>query len=104
MIDVHVHLGVSQSTGKSTTADEILAAMSTYGIEVAMVMPQPTDPDRPAVHEQIYGLTQRFPGRIAGIANLDPRVETAVYEKQFIHCIEELKFVAVKVHTHGFAL
>ena len=40
MIDVHVHLGVSQSTGKSTTADEILAAMSTYGIEVAMVMPQ----------------------------------------------------------------
>ncbi len=104
MIDVHVHSGVSLSTGKSTTADEILAAMSTYGIEVAMVMPQPTDPDRDAVHERIYDLTQRCPGRIAGIANLAPRVETAVYEKQFIHCIEELKFVAVKVHTHGFAL
>ena len=33
---------------------------------------------------------------LAHAANLDPRVETAVYEKQFIHCIEELKFVAVK--------
>jgi predicted TIM-barrel fold metal-dependent hydrolase len=104
MIDVHVHLGVSQSTGKLTTEKNILDAISTYKLEMVMVMPQPTDPDRPAVHEQIYGLTQRFPGRIAGIANLDPRVETAVYEKQFIHCIEELKFVAVKVHTHGFAL
>jgi hypothetical protein len=104
MIDVHVHLGVSQSTGKLTTEKNILDAISTYKLDMVMVMPQPTDPDRDAVHERIYDLTQRCPGRIAGIANLDPRVETAVYEKQFVHCIEEFKFVAVKVHTHGFTL
>lgn len=104
MIDVHVHLGISQSTGKVTTAEEILAAMSAYGIEAAMVMPQPTDPDRDAVHERIYELTQRFPGRIAGIANLDPRVSTATYERQFSRCIGNFKFVAVKVHTLGFGL
>ena len=38
MIDVHVHLGISQSTGKLTTVDDILAAMSDYAIEVGMVM------------------------------------------------------------------
>lgn len=61
MIDVHVHLGISQSTGKLTTEKNILDAISTYKLEMVMVMPQPTDPDRTAVHEQIYGLTQRFP-------------------------------------------
>ncbi|MGG1639011.1 amidohydrolase family protein [Paenibacillus sp. NRS-1760] len=100
-IDTHVHLGVSRFSGVATTPDAIIQAMDRFGIQSSLVMPQPTLESIPEVHKAIYAMSQNYPGRIYGMASIDPWLSEEEYRSEAAVCIEDYGFVALKLHPLG---
>lgn len=101
IIDTHVHLGTSKFSGTHSTEKDILDAMQTYGIETSLVMPQPTLEDVRTVHRAIADMSEKYPGRIYGMATLDPWMEEEAYLDEVKVCAEEYRFVALKLNPMG---
>ncbi|WBB54656.1 amidohydrolase family protein [Verrucosispora sp. WMMD573] len=104
LIDVHGHFGRSAATGYRADADAMLAAMDRHGVATTLVMPQP-DADRGAseqVHAEVLDAAARWPRRIEGIVNIDPRLREADYRQAAGALLADATFVAIKIHTHGF--
>ena len=57
IIDTHQHLGRSMFTGVETTEADLLDAMDENGVDVALVIPQPTLEDIPQCHDRIANST-----------------------------------------------
>jgi hypothetical protein len=105
VIDTHQHLGRSRFSGVTTTEDDLVAAMDRHHVATALVMPQPTLEDVRAVHDRIAEAAARHPGRIAGIASVDPWGTDEEYAAEVTRCVRDLGFVAIKLHPlgHGIA-
>ncbi|WP_157744874.1 amidohydrolase family protein [Micromonospora coxensis] len=106
LVDVHGHFGRSAATGYSSGAADLLQAMDRHGIATTLVMPQPTADRGTAdrVHAEITEAVAGHPGRLYGIVNLDPRLPEAEYRRAADHLLARAGFVAVKIHTAGFAV
>lgn len=100
-IDTHVHLGTSRFSGVATTEEEILLAMDRYSIGTSLVMPQPTLEDISEVHTRIHAFATANPGRIYGMACIDPWLDEWEFDRQARVCLEQYKFVALKLHPLG---
>lgn len=101
MIDTHVHLGVSKFTGVETNESDIISAMDKYGITASFVMPQPTLDIISDVHKRIFEFSQKHPNKIYGMVSEDPWLEDSLYIEEVRKCVEEYKFVALKLHPLG---
>lgn len=101
IVDVHTHLGISHSTGVRATRETLLGAMEDFGIDAVMVMPQPTDPSALELHDEIAEMIIDHPGRVFGIALLDPRMPEAEFSFHVARLLEDENFVALKLHTFG---
>jgi predicted TIM-barrel fold metal-dependent hydrolase len=105
IVDTHQHLGRSLFTGVQTTRDGLLAAMDQNGIDLAFVMPQPTREDIREYHDRIATDVHAAGGRLRGMASIDPWWSEADYFAEARRCVEELGFVALKLHplAHNLA-
>lgn len=101
IVDTHTHIGRSHSTGVRATPDSLIAAMRDYRLAACLVMPQPTDPRAAELHEEIHQLARRLPGRIFGIALIDPRLPERDYLAEAERLLAGHRFVALKLHTFG---
>jgi predicted TIM-barrel fold metal-dependent hydrolase len=101
IIDTHQHLGRSMFSGVVTTEGELLAAMDRHGVDIALVMPQPTLEDIRAYHDRIAAATQQHRGRLYGMASISPWWPEAEYAAEARRCVRELGFVALKHHPLG---
>jgi predicted TIM-barrel fold metal-dependent hydrolase len=101
IVDSHQHLGRSMFSGVLTTEHDLLEAMTGHGVDVALVMPQPTLDDIRAVHDHIAGAVERHRGRLFGMASINPWWAEADYRAEAHRCIRELGFVALKLHPLG---
>ncbi len=104
IIDTHSHLGTCRVYEDIATEEELIGAMDENGIDISLVQPFPGAPDPMAVHDQIAELSQKYPGRIFGIASLNPHRDKDEYFKEVSRCVEELGFVGVKLHPAGQAV
>lgn len=105
IIDTHQHLGRSLFTDVETTRNDLLAAMDENGIEIAFVMPQPTRDDLYEYHDRIAADVEAAGGRLYGMASIDPWWDEAKYIAEASRCVEDLGFVALKLHplAHNIA-
>ncbi|MBB6637318.1 amidohydrolase family protein [Cohnella thailandensis] len=101
IIDTHTHLGTSKFSGVTTTESDLLESMERNGVGTSLVMPQPTLENIRDVHAKIAELTLKHPGRFYGIASLDPWIDEEPYVEELEMCVNELGFVAVKLHPMG---
>jgi len=101
IVDSHQHLGRSMFSGVETTEDELLEAMDRHGVEVSLVMPQPTHDDLRDYHDRIAESAARHPGRLHGMASISPWWSDNEYEVEATRCVRELGFVAIKHHPLG---
>jgi predicted TIM-barrel fold metal-dependent hydrolase len=101
IIDTHVHLGKSKFSGVNTNEDEILHAMTEHGVEACLVMPQPTLEHIPSVHENIFRFSLNQPGKIYGMASVDPWLSEDEYTEQIATCLGQYGFKAIKLHPMG---
>ena len=105
VVDVHAHLGSCTVFDISTPEDEVIRTMDENGIDVAILQPYPGAPDAIAVHNEIAELAKKCPGRIFGIASVNPRfLGKDKYFAEVERCIKDLGFVGVKLHTIGHAV
>ncbi len=104
IIDSHQHIGRSMFSGVETTESDLIAAMDAQGVETAFAMPQPTREDVRPIHDQIAAAARRHPGRIFGMASIDPWSSEADYLAEARRCVVDLGFVALKLHPLGHNL
>ena len=98
IIDSHCHLGVSKLSGLTITEDDLLEAMDTHGVDMALVMPHAVTDDPVAAHDAVVNLCQRYPQRFRGIVNLSPLWDESDYRREAIHYVRDLGFVALKLN------
>jgi predicted TIM-barrel fold metal-dependent hydrolase len=101
IVDSHQHLGRSMFSGVVTTERALLEAMDRHGVDVALVMPQPTLEDIRAVHDQIAQAVERNRGKLVGMASINPWWSEPDYRTEARRCIRALGFVALKLHPLG---
>ncbi len=104
IIDVHQHLGPCRVFGLNIEEADLMAALDRNGVDAAIVQPYPGAPDPGAVHDRIAALARQHPGRIFGIMSMSPHCDPEVYRAEARRCVEELGFVALKIHTIGHAV
>lgn len=101
IIDTHTHLGDSRVTVRMSTEASLLKNMDRYRVDGVFAMPLSEPyPDARTVHDQIYRFTQDQPGRVWGVAAMNPRHDEPEYVAEVTRCVKELGFVAVKLHPY----
>jgi predicted TIM-barrel fold metal-dependent hydrolase len=101
IVDAHQHLGRSMFSHTETEAAELMAALDEHDIHTALVMPQPALAHPAPIHDAIAEAAAAHPGRLFGIANVNPRLSTTAYRAEVRRCTEELGFKALKLHPLG---
>ncbi len=104
IIDTHAHLGNCQVFDLEVGEEELLTAMDAHRVNAAIVFPFPGATDVPATHDRISRLAQAHPGRIFGLASVNPHLPPGEYAAEVRRCVRELGFVGVKLHTIGHAV
>lgn len=104
IIDSYAHLGTCRVFGANQTAEDLIGAMDAGGIDTSVVQPFPGTPDTRAAYDAIASLAEQHPGRIVGMASIDPHQDRDAYHKELQRCVHELGFRAVKVHTIGHSV
>ncbi len=103
IVDAHAHLGLDPVFDVDFTEVELVEGQEANGIHVTLVQPA-TVHDLQTVrsqHHAVAELAQRYEGRFYGIACPNPHLPE--FETEARRCIEELGFVALKLHPFGHA-
>ncbi len=98
IIDSHCHLGVSKLSGHTITESDLLQAIDTHSVDIALVMPHAVTDDSVAAHNAVAELCEKHPKRFHGMVNLSPLWDEADYRREATRCVRELGFVALKLN------
>lgn len=104
IVNTHAHVGDTRVFDVVSDEDELIAAMDQNGIDVSLTMPSAGCRDARAVHDQIYALGQKNPGRIIGLVQYNPHADPDEYEAEATRCVKELGFVGLKIHPLGYGV
>ena len=104
IVDAHFHLGPCKVFGLDFSEEEVIKTMDQYQIDTAIVQPFPGAPNPQEIHDRIANMAKQYPGRIFGIASVNPHIAKEDYVKEITRCVKELGFVGVKLHTIGHAV
>lgn len=95
--DTHTHIGQARHSGRSLSADQLLASMDQFGVDRSLVIPFPVVEDYRAAHNEIAAAVKAHPARLAGCACLYPFVPEQEYRDEVRRCAQELGFRALKL-------
>ena len=105
IVDVHQHLGKDDIYDIEYTEDELISKADDAGIEKMIVQPACTQFIEKAkkMHDQIAQVAQSHPGRVYGMASVNPHYGRELYVNEIKRCIQELNFIGIKLHTMAHA-
>jgi predicted TIM-barrel fold metal-dependent hydrolase len=105
VIDAHSHFAECRVFDLDNTEDDLLGGMNDNDIDIAIVQPYPGANSAKVVHDGIAALGKKHPGRIFGMASINPHLmDSQAYFDELSRCVKELGFVGVKLHAIGHAL
>ena len=105
VIDAHSHFAECRVFDLNSTEDDLIGGMNCNNVDIAIVQPYPGANSASIVHNGIADLSKKYPGRIFGMASINPHsIDTQTYFNELSRCVKELGFVGVKLHTLGHAL
>lgn len=107
IIDAHCHVGTDVTFDQQTTEEELLANFREYGVDGGIVqpyIPRPYIEEFQKIHDRIYKMTQENPGRIFGMASMNPHFKPEDYERETERCVREMGFVGIKITPAGHAV
>jgi uncharacterized protein len=106
VIETHLHLGVDRVFDEVRTEDEIIRAMDKFGINKAIIQGMVGTihlENIRDVHNRIYRFCKKYPGRIYGLASVNPHIRKNDYRDEIRRCVESLGFRGVKLHAFAHA-
>jgi len=100
IIDVHAHLGWDFTFDENFTKEELINKLNNSNIDIQIVQPGTCHSlsTVKAQHDAIDKLCREFPGHFFGMANPSPHLDSKIYISEISRCIEELGFIAIKIH------
>ncbi len=104
IIDSHAHLGYDEVFDMGINEDELVTACDTHGIYGAVVQPliqRPYIEDTRQIHNRIYRLCQKYPGRFWGMISMNPHFRPEDFDAEAERCVKELGFVGIKMTPAG---
>ena len=104
LYDSHVHIGTARHSGRSLTAEALLARMDRAGVDRSLAIPFPVVGDHRAAHDEIGRAVKAYPARIAGAACIHPFVAEQEFRDEVRRSAEELGFRALKLQPQYQAL
>lgn len=104
LIDVHTHLGSCRVFDLEVSKDLLIKTIKENNIRKVITQPFPGCPDPARVHDEIAELAAQYPGKIFGLASVNPHQSPSDYKREIRRCIEEYNFVGIKLHTIGHAV
>lgn len=106
IIDTHAHLGKDKVFDEDFSEEELVEAQKRNGIDITIVQPATANSieDVKKLHDAIFELCRRYPGRFYGMANPNPHLPDNVYEAELRRCVTRLKFVGVKLQPFAHAV
>lgn len=106
IIDAHHHLGTGCVFDSwVATEQEITAARDRNDVRASIIQPWPGAlPSAREAHDRIAEFAASRPGRVFGMASVNPHYEPRAAAEEVRRCVRDLGFVAVKCHTIGHAL
>ena len=103
-IDVHLHFGDCRVFDLYNNEQQVMEALDLNRIDAALLQPCPGADDYKNVHERVYSLSKKYPGRIYGLASLNPHMPKQQYKNDLRHFVKDCGFLGVKIHTLGHAV
>lgn len=97
IFDTHTHLGRAVHSGRSCTADRLLASMDRHGVDRSVAIPYPLVEDQRAAHDEIGAAVKAHPDRLVGAACLDPYLPRERFRDEVRRCVETYGFRALKL-------
>ena len=104
VIDAHSHLGECRVFGLDSSEEYLLGGWNDNDIDIGLVQPYPGANSAHDTHDRIAQMAKDNPGRIFGIASINPHQDAQDYFNELSRCVKELGFVGVKLHTIGHAM
>ncbi|HTM50628.1 MAG TPA: amidohydrolase family protein [Bryobacteraceae bacterium] len=94
--DTHTHLGLAQHSGRSCSADQMLACMDRCGVDRSLAIPFPMVEDYRAMHDLIGAAVRAHPDRLSGAACLNPFIPQPAFRGEVRRCAQEFGFRVLK--------
>ena len=104
IVDAFTHLGECRVYDQNVAEYEITYNLNDNRVSTAIVAPFPAPPNTAQVHDQIADLGRRNPGRVFGLANVNPHIDRDRVHREVERCVRQLGFVGVVVDTFGHAV
>jgi predicted TIM-barrel fold metal-dependent hydrolase len=106
IIDVHTHVGECRVFDDKRSEEDLLFHMNNNGIDISIVQPLFGTIDIETFrqnHDRIYRMALDNPGRIYGMASVNPHIKVSHFKAEVKRCVEELHFVGIKLHPAAHA-
>jgi len=104
IVNAHAHIGESRVFDHTFTEKELIEGMDKYGIDVSIVQPLIGPKHYREYHDFIADAAMRHPGRIVGMTAFSPHIDRDEYFAEVERCVNELKFVGIKLHPFEMAV
>lgn len=106
IVDAHAHLGYDYVFEEDFTLEKLLPQMEENKVDACIVQPGTVLDLETLIeeHDAIADLSEKMPGRIFGMANVNPHLSTKEYQGELERCVNDLGFVGVKLHPFAHAV
>lgn len=101
IVDIHTHLGIDRVFDDVKTEEDILSTMERNHIDISIVQPNFGTVEIESIreiHDRIYRMTQKYPGKIYGMATVNPHLSEEAVREELRRCVRKLGFVGIKLH------
>ncbi|MGQ0570625.1 MAG: amidohydrolase family protein [Armatimonadota bacterium] len=103
IIDAHSHLGFSPVFNAGITEEVLIGTMDANRIQATVAMPAAGSDPTPT-HDAIARSAEKYPGRVFGMISMTPLIGEEPYRREFLRCVRDLGFLAVKIHPVAHAV
>jgi uncharacterized protein len=100
IIDVHSHLGHDRVFSYTISEEQLMGEYDRNEVTAGIVQPavvQFTPQAQVSIHSEVHTLTQKYAGRIYGMASLCPHFSPEFYHAEMTRAVRELGFVGIKL-------
>ena len=104
IVDSYCHLGECRIYDQNVFESEIVSSLNQNQVSAVIVAPFPAPPNPASVHDRIADLGARHPGRVFGLASVNPHINRDKYRAEIERCVRQLGFVGVVLETLGHAV